>query len=156
MPTLQPQHTPSLTISLISEEKNADGDDNVAEPRYEFRAVVGISVLKGYEKPEDLDDWVADEADAIETLLLTDTTFITFDPQHCLFEGVPRITRDRFFPQGGETYWCEMRVEMTFRGRVSYPPRVDDDYLGGKITARPAGNGPDTPGIDVKFDAAAD
>lgn len=71
-----------------------------------------------------------------------------------LFEGVTQITRRNYWPANGETYFAEVRLEMTFQVRVSYPPVVEDDYLGMRLTTHQLGAGVDAPAIITVIDQA--
>lgn len=72
-----------------------------------------------------------------------------------LFEGVTQITRRNYWPSNGETYFAEVRLEMTFQVRVSYPPLIEDDYLGMRLTTHQLGNGADAPAIITIIDAVS-
>jgi Uncharacterized conserved protein (DUF2190) len=45
-----------------------------------------------------------------------------------LFEGITGATRRWVFPTEGETYFAELRLELTFRHRADYPPVIADDF----------------------------
>jgi hypothetical protein len=72
-----------------------------------------------------------------------------------LFEGVTQITRRNYWPNNGETYFAEVRLEMTFQVRISYPPVIEDDYLGMRLTTHQLGNGADAPAIITVIDAVS-
>lgn len=72
-----------------------------------------------------------------------------------LFEAVTQITRRNYWPNNGETYFAEVRLEMTFQVRVSYPPVVEDDYLGMRLVTHQRGAGSDAPAIVTVIDAVA-
>lgn len=69
-----------------------------------------------------------------------------------LFEGVTQITRRNYWPNNGETYFAEVRLEMTFQVRVSYPPVVEDEYLGMRLVTHQRGAGVDAPAIITVID----
>lgn len=71
-----------------------------------------------------------------------------------LFEAITQITRRPMFPQSGDQYYAEMRLEMTFQTRVDYPPVILDDYLRMRMTTRQLGGDPDTPAIITVIDQA--
>lgn len=78
-----------------------------------------------------------------------------------LFEGVMGATRRWMFPQDGETYFAELRLEITFRTRADYPPVITDDFeLLRVTTAFPAGGSADqvaaTPQIVRSYDIPQD
>lgn len=64
---------------------------------------------------------------------LEGTTRIKVDP---LFEAVESIRRRWVFPQQGETFFAELRLEMVFRTRVQYPPRVVDTLEHIRVTSK--------------------
>lgn len=152
---LQPEHLPALTVSLLSERMSAQGDDNAGEPRFDSDVTIGVSVVRGQATPPDLDALTDEDVDVIEQLLLRDPTFVRFgedtsfasdDPRRDpFFEAVTGVTRRRSYPQSGETYFVEVRLEMTFRVTVDFPPLLPDDFRTIALKARPLGSTADTP-----------
>jgi hypothetical protein len=68
-----------------------------------------------------------------------------------LFESVDQVTRRTVFPQDGETYFAELRIELTFlTTRREYPPIITDDLETIHVisTAFP----PDTPKVEAEYD----
>lgn len=71
-----------------------------------------------------------------------------------LFEAITAINRRPMFPQSGDQYYAEMRLEMTFQMRVDYPPGITDDYRRMRMTTRQLGGDPNTPAITTVIDQA--
>lgn len=51
-----------------------------------------------------------------------------------LFEAVTGIVRRWVFPKDGETYFAELRLEITFESRSAFPPVVEDDLESIRVT----------------------
>lgn len=151
VPQIQPEQLPSLSVYITGENLSPDGDGNVGEPRFEAETTIAISVVRGFAENGELMGDIDADVDAIEARLLSDPTFVGFGPG-VLFEAITRISRRRLFPQQGETYFAELRLEMTFLTRVSYPPIVTDDLDRVRITTRQLGSGPDTPALMTEID----
>ncbi|MGD9766855.1 MAG: hypothetical protein AB7U62_04355 [Pseudolabrys sp.] len=141
---LQPEQLPAMSVFILSEQMQPDGDANAGEPNFSSTVTIGISVIRGFEDPATLEGQVDADVDAIETLLLCDPTFVHFGPDP-LFEAVTSINRRRLYPQAGETYLAELRLEIAFLARVSYPPRVTDILETVHVTTKPALSGNPTP-----------
>lgn len=73
-----------------------------------------------------------------------------------LFEAVSQVTRRHFFPQQGETYFVELRLEMTFQVRVNFDPVVPDWYLKMRLKTQQLSADPDSPQINTVIDVAHD
>ena len=123
IPQLQTDELPGLLVVIMGETLTPDGDANTGEPHFEADITIGISIVEGYDTPERIDGDVDAMITSIETALLTDPTFVrrvdpSKDPddpeRYPLFEAVTRIQRRRLFPQDGEMYLGELRVEITF------------------------------------------
>lgn len=71
-----------------------------------------------------------------------------------LFEGVTQVTRRHSFPQNGETYFAEVRLEMTFQVRVSFDPVVPDDYRKTVLITRQLNADPNSPSLTTVIDIA--
>jgi hypothetical protein len=127
---------PACRVFIVSETMAPDGDANAGEPAFESTIVIAVSVIRGFGDPVALAGDIDKDVDCIETLLLTDPTFVRFGPD-ALFESITQIRRQRIYPQDGETYFAQLRLEMSFLSRVSYPPNIKDDFRSIKITGRP-------------------
>jgi hypothetical protein len=152
---LQPDNLPALTVSLLSERMTPDGDDNAGEVRFNSDVTIGISIVRGFAAPIDLDAQTDIDVDLVEQILLRDPTFVRFgddtrypigdDRREPLFEAVASINRRRSYPQSGETYLVEVRLELTFRTSADFTPLLEDEFERFALTARPLGTGPHTP-----------
>lgn len=159
---LQPDDLPAVTISLLNERMTPLGDDNASGMSFESEVTIAISVVRGGVPPVTLDQQADSDAGIIENMLLTDASFTRFGPDKSfpvgdirrepLFEAVTGISRRRIFPQTGEKYFVETRVEMSFRTSVDFAVNVDDFLSGMRLTAKPAGAGDHTPALEVEID----
>ena len=163
LPQLQPDELPGLLVVIMGESLTPDGDANAGPPRFEAQITIGISIVEGFESPEQLDGDIDEKITLIETALLTDPTFVRgLDPskprghpdREPFFEAIERIQRRRLFPQDGETYFTEARLEIVFVKRVQYDPAVLDRYAKTVLTARLAGSSPNSPSLSVVIDQA--
>lgn len=160
-PQLQPNNLPALLVILVDETETPEDAANIGPPRFISEVTVGISVVIGHQPPEQLDADLDDIVDRIRSHILTDPTFVRAvnpgkaadDPErYPLFEAVSKVRRGRVFPQDGETYLAEGRLEITFLARTNYEPVIPDVLEHVVITAEPAGAGPGTPSIGLKID----
>lgn len=159
---LQPDDLPAITVSLLNERMTPIGDDNESGLTFDSEVTIGISVVRGGEMPGTLDQQADSDVDMIERLLLCDPTFTRFGPdqefaegdirREPFFEAVTGITRRRSYPQSGETYFVEVRLEMNFRTSVDFKPAgFDDDLTSIEMSARPVGADPDSPDPKVRM-----
>lgn len=139
LPQQQPSDLPQLSVFIMGERLTPDGDANAAEPSFVTEITIGISDMRGFATTDVLDGQNDTAVDAIEERLLCDPSFTTKGPD-ALFEAVTGITRRRLYPQDGETYFAELRLEMTFRLRVDYPPNVPDAFLDMAVTLKRPGH----------------
>lgn len=160
-PQIQPNNLPALLVILVDETEMPEDEANTGPPRFISEVTIGISVVVGGEPPQQLDADLDDLVDRIRAHLLTDPTFVRgIDPgkdeddpeRYPLFEAVTKVRRGRLFPQDGETYFAEGRLEITFQFRTNYEPVILDVLEHVVITAKPAGAGPGTPAIGLKID----
>ena len=134
VPQLQPDKLPSLAVWTLTERLGPDGDANAGEPRFVSEITIGISDTRGFADPAVLDGSIDDAVDLIEATLLSDPSFVGFGGAP-FFEAVSGVTRRRLYPQDGETYFVELRLEMTFVVRVGFDPVVPDDLVKVTITS---------------------
>ncbi len=158
LPQLQPTDLPALSVFIMGERLGPDGDTNAGEPRFESETTIGISVVRGFDETLVLDGLMDVEVDSLEATLLSDPTFVrsyhdSVDPP--FFESVESITRRRLFPQTGETYFAELRLEMVFMVRVDFPPNLSATLDHVRMTSAPANSGEHTPTISVDIDLTA-
>jgi hypothetical protein len=115
---------PRLGVYLVRETENPDGDGNVGRPRYIDDTVVAISVMDNLSKPEVLEGSVDAMIDNIKNTLLQDISMVSLkDPSGVIMiDSIPSISRNYSFPNNGETYFIECRLQMTFRFNVYYEP----------------------------------
>ncbi|RAI34767.1 hypothetical protein [Rhodoplanes roseus] len=137
VPQLQPDQLPALTVIVADGESSPDGDGNAGEPRFVEDDTIGIAVTRAVDDTAVAEGAIAAEIEAIKDRLFTDPTFVNFGPGS-LFESIVKVKRRWLFPPAGETYFVELRLEITFRGRTSYPPVVRDDYRELAVTYAPS------------------
>ena len=146
VPQIQVEDLPALSVFIMGERLTPDGDDNAGTLDFESSVTLGVSVVRGFADPAVLDGSIDADVDAIEARLLTDPTFARFG-QDALFEAVTGLTRRRLYPQDGETYLAELRLEITFRTRVTFEPAIADDFARLDVTARQLGRPTTSPPI---------
>lgn len=138
LPTLQANQLPALQVFLLSERMTPNGDANVSIPRFIAEATIGVSVVRGFGDPVVLDGAIDADVDAILDALLSDPSFVGMPPAGPgLFEGVTSITRRRLLPQQGETYFIELRLELTFQFHEEFEPRLPNWFEDIVLTAFP-------------------
>ncbi|WP_342106298.1 hypothetical protein [Methylobacterium sp. SI9] len=149
LPQLQPTDLPRLSVFIMGERLTPDGDAGASEPHFVTEITIGISDMRGFATAIVLDGQNDAAVDAIEERLLCDPSFTRKGPD-ALFEAVTGITRRRIYPQDGETFFAELRLEMTFRLRVDFPPFVPDRFLDMAVTLnRPGHPGAPEPEIII-------
>ena len=136
VPQIQPADLPQLSVVIKSERLSPDGDANAGDLRFIGDITITISDVRGFAKQPELDAAQDDALDAIETTLFNDGTFTKMGPE-ALFEAVTSISRTRNFPQQGEAYFAELRLEVTFEKRVEFPAIVTDALRHVVVTAPP-------------------
>ncbi|MCJ2053997.1 hypothetical protein [Methylobacterium sp. J-070] len=160
-PQIQPENLPALLVILVDEIETPEDEANTGPPRFMSEVTIGISVVTGQNPPEQLDADLDDLVDRIRSHLLTDPTFVRgIDPskdecdpeRYPLFEAVSKVRRGRLFPQDGETYFAEGRLEISFLFRTHYEPVIPDVLEHIVISARPSGTGAGTPPIGLMID----
>ncbi len=159
---LQPDDLPAISISLLNERLTPNGDDNMGAFNFDSEVTVGVSVVRGFKKAIELDVQVDDDADLIQRLLLGDADFTRFAVDKSLpeddpnrdpyFEAVTGITRRRNYPQSGETFLVEVRLEFSFRTSIDFEVCIDAEPLK-KVSIRTRSGGANTPqaGVDIDF-----
>jgi hypothetical protein len=121
VPQLQRNLLPALSVYSPDEDWLPAGDNAFAgEPQFVNSATIRISILRGFDDPVVLDGSIDGDMDVIAETLLTDPTFI--GQSGALFEGITRIQRRRAYPQDGEAYFAELRLDMTFQFHTTWPP----------------------------------
>ncbi|MGY3278129.1 hypothetical protein [Bradyrhizobium sp. S3.7.6] len=122
--TTQSDQFPRLGVYLIRENESQDGDANVGVPRYIDDAVIGISIMHTLTDPAVLDGAVDDMIDNIKNTLMQDYTFVSLKDANgdFMLDSIPNISRSYSFPNNGESYVIEGRLQMTFRFNVKYDP----------------------------------
>lgn len=126
IPTRQGDQLPALGVYLMGEVLTPDGDANVSVPRFVSDVVLGISVLHLAENPEALDGKLDTLVDLIEDTLLQDISFVSLKGEDGkdVIESFPQIQRRYSYPQNGESYYAEVRLQITVRFRCYFEPKA--------------------------------
>lgn len=163
LPQLQPDDLPAVLVVIMGERLSPDGDANHGPPRFEAQITIGISLVEGFDTPVEMDTDVDAKITLIEALLLCDPTFVRGidhtkpknDPtRYPYFEAIERIERRRLFPQDGEAYFSEVRLEMTFIARAEYDPTITDRFTTILMHGKPARSSASTPTVNVLISEA--
>lgn len=130
---------PRLGVYLGRENETPDGDANVGPPRYISEVTIIISVTEALSKPQVLDGEVDDTVDLIKNTLLQDITFVSLKDEsgNFMLDSIPNISRQYFYPNNGDTYYIECRLQMTFRMNVVYEPITPIPFETLAVDARP-------------------
>lgn len=130
IPTLQSGSVPALGVFVLRETYQPDGDANVGPPRYIVDAVISVAVLALASDTDVLEGSVDTLIDQILDALLTDGTFIDlrWTDGSPVLDSVPTIQRTYNFPQIGETYYLESRLQMTFRFMCYFEPKAPNAF----------------------------
>lgn len=131
---IQPEETPCLTVYRADEVLMADEDASAGPPHFVHEATYNISVIRGFDDPVVLDGQSDADMDLIQETLLRSATLIG------MFEGISSIRRSHAWPQQGDAYYIELRMEMTVQYRSSWDPIIPDDFLTASVTLAPGGD----------------
>lgn len=148
VPQAQPADLPVLSVFIAGERSTKDGE---GYPQFETSITIGFSVMRGLDDPSVLEGLIDEDVDMIESTLLTDPSFIV-KGENAFFQEVASMTRRRMYPQGGEMYFAELRLEMEFLTHVDFKAVVPDDYHKTILTSRPLGTDANTPSVTVVVD----
>jgi hypothetical protein len=146
LPQAQPDDLPILSVFVMNEQASRDGE---GYPQFDRRTTIGISVVRGFKDPVTLDGAMDAEIAFIETLLLTDASFVATEGY---FDAVEQVNCRRLFPQGGETYFSELRLEMTFKTRDEFKPLANDDFKKMVVETKPFGTSSDAPLVHSEYE----
>lgn len=152
VPQLQPNKLPAARVFIIGELMTADGDANAGEPRFVGTVTIGVSVVRGFSDPAVLSGLADADIEAVEDRLFSDPTFVTFDEDSALFEGIAQVKRTRAFPKEGETYFVETQIEIALLTRVEFPPLVPDALEKIVVRTRPPGDLANDPAHVIAID----
>jgi hypothetical protein len=142
-PTIQADQLPGLGVYLLREQMSPDGDDNVGPPRYMVDAVISVMIIDLASDPSVLEGSIDSKIDQVEETLLTDYTFLDLRESATdqpIIESVPQITRTYQFPRDGDRYYIEARLQMTFRFRCKFPPKLINDLHEIDVDVRQGGD----------------
>jgi len=125
MPTLLPTDLPALSVFELSEDAPALGLPNMGYISYKNDTTIGISVSRGFEDTIYLQGGLEYDVQFIKNTLLTNAKF-TRRWLGALFESIPLYRTRYIYAAEGETYFGELRLEMTFRFPEAYTPSITD------------------------------
>ena len=121
-PQLQPEQTPAITVMRGEEVMNHDGDPNVGEPRFMHDATFHVAIMRGFNDPLVLDGRSDDDLDMVLQALLTDQSFVA------MAEGILSIRKSTQWPQQGDAYYVETRIEIAVQFHSFWEPVVPNDF----------------------------
>jgi len=128
---LQPTDIPCATVIRGDEVMSADEDATAGPPHFVHETTIHVSLLRGFGDALALDGQIDADADVVLARLLRDPVL------NLMFEGIDSVRRTRNFPQQGETYFVELRLEITVRYRSEWAPVIPDDFRSAVITVAP-------------------
>jgi hypothetical protein len=133
---------PALGAFILRENMTPNGDANVGPPRYIADAVIAFSVMDALSKPEVLGGSVDTMIDLIQDRLLKDGTFIDLRTPtgDRVIDSIPNIARTYNFPNSGETYFLECRLQLTFRYFCFFDPLAPNLLRDVAVDVRPNNN----------------
>lgn len=132
---LQPEELPCITVVRGEETMHADGDANASVPHFVHEAAFHISVVRGVGDPVVIDGESDDDMDLVQEAILRSGDLIA------MFEGILSLRRSMAWPQQGDAYYVELRLEMTVQYRSSWAPFGGADLDAIDVTV---GSSPDT------------
>ncbi len=130
---LQPEETPCITVLRGDENLAADEDATAGPPHFEHSATFHISIIRGFNDPVVLDGDSDEDMDLVQETLLRNPDFIG------MFEGIASIRRSHAWPQIGDAYYVELRLELTVQYRSIWEPVIPDDFLSVAVKTKPRG-----------------
>lgn len=138
-PTLQIGDVPALGVFLLRETMNPDGDANVGPPRYIVDAFISVAVIDNATDPQVLEGSLDAKVDAIRDALLKDHTFIDlrWTDNEPVIDSIPNITRTYQFPNNGETYYIECRLQFQVRYYCYFDPIAPNALLEVDVNTQP-------------------
>jgi len=145
-PTFQTDQLPALGVYLLREDMTPNGDPNVGEPNFKVEATLGISILDDASSEDVLDGRVDKLLDRVEDTLFKDGTFVRLRTPDAptgtpLLEGFTRVTRTPTYHKDGESYYLEMRLQISCQFRCYYPPNAPNALTQVGVTVQPFGPG---------------
>lgn len=131
---LQPEETPCITVLRGDENLAADEDATAGPPHFVHDATFHVSIIRGFDDPVVLDGRSDDDMDLVQETLLRNPDLIG------MFEGIVAIRRSHAWPQVGDAYYVELRLELTVQYRSEWEPIIPDDFQTAEITIVPFGD----------------
>lgn len=139
LPTVQQDQLPVLSVFLLSENMEPDGDENVSVPRFISTVNLAMSVLESADKPDTADGALDPLVDLIEDTLLQDPSFVSLTDANgnALIESFPEIRRSYSFPQQGEAYFIEVRLVLSIKFRCFFEPKAPNALTEVDVDTKP-------------------
>jgi hypothetical protein len=128
MLAIQSEHIPYLGVYLVEEQLTADGDPNAGEPRFKSHAKIGFQYVVQNNDP----DLAEDKLDLGYWAIMTNFFEVPLWDHFAntvRIEGVERGSRSHHYGNAGNdnrTPYAELRADLTFMQRESFPPPVTD------------------------------
>jgi hypothetical protein len=118
---VQPNNLPVLSVLILRERREQDGQSNQAEPKFIHALTLGISGAVQIETDSQNElSSLEDTMSYVDALLLGDSRFVN------LTEGILSMDRLGQYAKLGEITLYEIRVEMVVQFRSYWPPNVTD------------------------------
>lgn len=134
MPQVQSGSLPALSVFVASGDAVSDGEGNVGNIRLAWTDTIGISVIRGFEDPLVLEGVIDAECEEFLETLLGDPDFTNVG-RNRLFDSIVSVKKRWLFPQDGETYFAELRLEIAFLNYAGYSPRLNTPLTRVDVTA---------------------
>lgn len=128
---------PMVGLYIARDQGSALGDAVVGQPRFRCILTLGIAVVTKAVPAEG--EHIADKLlSRIMQALLNDATF------RKQFDGVTGYSRVNQFPAQGETFFAQVRCDLSIQYETDYPPLIVDDFevihFETDLETRPVGN----------------
>jgi hypothetical protein len=129
MLAVQSEHIPYLGVYLVEEQLTADGDINAGEPRFKSHAKICFQYVVQNNDPDLAEDKLDLAYWAIMTNFFEIQRWDYIADDTVWIEGVERGSRSHHYGNAGKdnrTPYAELRADLTFMQRETFPPPVTD------------------------------
>lgn len=118
---LQPEDMPCISVIRGDEVMSPDGDAVTGPPHFVHEATFHISIIRGSGDPVVTDGQSDADMDLVQETLLRSPALMA------LFEGITSVRRTQDWPQEGDTYYTELKLEITVQYRSIWNPVFTND-----------------------------
>jgi hypothetical protein len=137
MLAVQSEDIPYLGVYLVEEQLTPDGDANAGEPRFQSRTKFGFQYVVQNNDPDVAEDKLDLAYWAILTNFFEVQRWDYFANDTVWVESVERGSRSHHYGNAGKdnrTPYAELRADLVFKLRETFPPPVTDDLKSIHIT----------------------